>query len=612
MTTSRSAFVKLELVGDTKTQLEAVKSTIYNLNLPSTALSIPANDSVHWKVTDDLLYSEAKRSYDNVINAFLASPRVYKLDAMRRKREHSNFNEQIPEEQKPKSKHYKRKRRKKDTEDGKIDEEESFIDPFVMGQYDQVWKEKVSLLEKLTPREDLDGYEYRENYDEQQFRLSLQQDFQERLMYEVRRRAEEPTEEEQVEDVLFDIVKRIVKKQNNLLRQDRMQAQLSMKDSVNPVITGRKMKRLLNIESQDGEVSAMVSDAPYVDVLITQASFIVPKTIPSQVIAQHSEEKRLLEALHKKEEEDREAQRRLPLSTKLRSAVLRAKEDLSGSVRQMLRDVLDKTFVLPTRPIRTKCVELVTQASHGIIGLCKDPQVVVDTLADYVMDSYDRISDSLLNSEESDSKKNKKEVDAALEEIKEEAIERVQAAQGDGESLMSDGSASILPVGSITVDFPDSVLVKLVVNIEPPPAYVFRPKKTLKKEMKKWKRKTLTSLEEKGEKFRAVLNKLLSKAVEDNEEKDAVVFPSLVKAIERDPNYHALVHTKDIVGDENYSGYLRPEHMFVYEQEVLHNIYPCTLILILLLTFLLNFHFIGPRRRRRCHLCLRFFRATSV
>lgn len=571
MTTSRSAFIKLELVGDTKTQLEAVKSSIYHLDLPPTALSVPALDSVHWKVTDDLLYSEAKRSYDNVINAFLASPRVYKLDAMRRKREHaSSLDDQIPAEQEPKSKHYRRKKRRKDTDDKKIEEEESFIDPFVMGQYEQVWKEKISLLEKLTPREDLDGYEYRENYDEQQFRLSLQQDFQERLMYEIKRRAEEPTEEEQVEDVLFDIVKRVVRRGNNELKQDRMQAQLSKKDSVNPVISGHKMKRLITVENQDGQVSAMVSDAEYVDVVISRAGFIVPKTVPSQVIAQRNEEKRLLEALRKKEEEDREAQRRLPLSSKLRSAVLRAKEDLSGSVRQVLRDVLDKTVVLPTRPIRSKCLELVNQASHGLIELCKDPQIVVDTLANYVMDSYDRISESLLNDEESESAKKKREIDAALEEIKEEAAERIEAEQADGVSIVSDASNAIVsPDGNITIDFPDSVLVKLVLNVEPPPAYVFRPKKTVKKELKKWKRKTLTTLGEKREKFQTVLNKLLGKAAKENEDtKDVIVFPSFVKEMERDPNYHAIVHTRDIVGDESYSGYLRPEHMFVYEQEV--------------------------------------------
>ncbi len=60
--------------------------------------------------------------------------------------------------------------------------------------------------EKLTPREDLEGYEYRESTEERLFREKKQKEFQVRLKEEVGRREQFPTEIEQVEDVLYDLV----------------------------------------------------------------------------------------------------------------------------------------------------------------------------------------------------------------------------------------------------------------------------------------------------------------------------------------------------------------------------------------------------------------------
>jgi hypothetical protein len=70
----------------------------------------------------------------------------------------------------------------------------------------EVWSTKLDALAHLTPRDDLDGYEYKEAPPERRTRNRLKTDFEVKLRAEIKRRAEKPTPIEQVEDVLFDIV----------------------------------------------------------------------------------------------------------------------------------------------------------------------------------------------------------------------------------------------------------------------------------------------------------------------------------------------------------------------------------------------------------------------
>ena len=94
---------------------------------------------------------------------------------------------------------------------------ETYLDPFTLvksGSRVEVWKDKLDLLDKITPREDLDGYEYREDFYEQRYRVSIQEQFQRRMKDEIWRREQYPTDIEQVEDVLYDIVEAIASRQD--------------------------------------------------------------------------------------------------------------------------------------------------------------------------------------------------------------------------------------------------------------------------------------------------------------------------------------------------------------------------------------------------------------
>jgi hypothetical protein len=378
-TTDRNVFTKLELIGDAKSQVEAVQRRIYNLDF---SLLQPAANNLHWATTDDILYSEAKRSYENITNAFLKSPRVYKLEAMGKRHQEKHSAELLLSQSlaalpsiQPSPKRKRKNRNKFELEElPPTDLAQTFINPFVEGNYDQVWKEKLQLLEKLTPREDLDGYEYRETYDEQQYRQSLERDFQERLQVKMGRRIEQPTDDEQVEDVIYEMIECLCGHFSAIDKQHRLEIHMRRQRLDNPATLGYKKKSLMKLETPEGVVTQVVTDKEFIDVLVSKAGWVIPRTVPGQVVAQHRQEKRLLQALQRKLDEEREEERRRPLTSKLRSAVVMARQDLSGSVRQLLRDVLDTTLVLPTRPLREKCSQFINQGSQRLISLAKDPQ----------------------------------------------------------------------------------------------------------------------------------------------------------------------------------------------------------------------------------------------
>eukprot|EP00981_Chlorochromonas_danica_P010682 scaffold3335_cov234-Ochromonas_danica.AAC.8 len=604
----------MELLGDMAHQQKVVQKVLFkDMDLPDTALSLPAKDSQHWKTIEDVLYSEAKKSYDSIIQAFLRSPRVYKLEAIKEKMSadlhgsaRRNDGSATP------SSPFSKKKRKKivntstppvissssNNQDKSLitqDEEvNTYLDPFLEKDEQPVWKEKLHLLEKLTPREELDGYDYREDYDEQQFRLSLQRDYQERLMAEIQRRVENPSELEQVEDVLFDLIEFVVEDLEADKKKTHLEAQRK-KILENPVTQSRRLKSLQSIEDEKGQITQIISDAEFVDVIITPAGLVLPKTIPGQVIAQHKEEKRIAKALQQKIEQAKEEERRKPLSSKLRSAVLLAKEDLSGAIRQMMRDIVDKTIVLPSRPVRAKCSEVIAQGSQGLISLAKDPQAAMDSLVDFMMDTYDRVmepvpADSKVDID--DEEEASTNADRAglppiksinkltLEQLEHEAKKKIpqDVVKLDDEVMESFQDHDYNT--SITVAFPDAIMLKCMLYYDPPPAYVFRPKKTLKKKLKKLKRQTMQNIKEKKEKLQEAWSKFAKTSANASasgngsvsgsggDNKKAPLAQTSLSAEEiNEEESHERVNTKKIVGDPSYTGYIKPEEMFVYEIE---------------------------------------------
>jgi len=298
--TRRNHLLKLELTDSLSKNLEKVASTLYDLKIRPTR---KANNSKSWKMTDGLML-EAKKSYDEIINAFHSEPRVYKFPSTKEKiwsinalnmsssidldtdsittahsllsaiskpqstlsRPQSTVSQPPPllsnrsQQQQSLSIHSNSNSKQTSeaskllivdadttshaqsveekisilSEGGRVppsiivpsismkeltieEQLETYLDPFTLvepGSRVEVWKDKLDLLDKITPREDLDGYEYREDFYEQRYRVSIQEQFQRRMKDEIWRREQYPTDIEQVEDVLYDIVEAIASRQD--------------------------------------------------------------------------------------------------------------------------------------------------------------------------------------------------------------------------------------------------------------------------------------------------------------------------------------------------------------------------------------------------------------
>ena len=198
----------------------------------------------------------------------------------------------------------------------------------------EIWFEKLQLLDKLTPREDLDGYEYRENFYEQQHRLQLQTDFQRRLKQEVRRRAEQPTPVEQVEDALHDMLQAVCSEHERQQQRqhdaevlrERMQWHPSAAATAAAQRPAVGLRALGTIVREDGSVARLVSDFDFVDLVVGPTGLMLASSAPPHLRQLHDIERcEWQEALLDRLEAQQSARAR-PLSQKIRSAVQSARQ----------------------------------------------------------------------------------------------------------------------------------------------------------------------------------------------------------------------------------------------------------------------------------------------
>jgi uncharacterized membrane protein len=505
--TNRKVMVKLELTGNVMHQLDVVNRTLFETDERNNiSFSTPATDSLHWPTVDDVLYSVPKATYDNIYKAFMSDPKVYKLESVKetvwkqaKEEIGNNFEAVLSTSWEIPSK--KRKKKKKSGNDHTVDPQEetfkSYLDPFVDGEVEQVWKEKLEILEKLTPREDLSGYEYREDYFEQQYRIALQADFQGKMKREIHRRLHYPTLIEQVEDVLHTLVERVAStfdQEQEIKKNERREYLRSLR---HPATREVKMKRLLKTETENGQLIEVVTDLDFGPMIVTDGHYIISPTIPNRVLYQHEQERRLMAEIQRRDFEEKEMIRRLPLTEKIRSAVALAKTDLKSASRQIMHDFIDKAVLLPTEPMREKFNTILHNGLRGLLNMGKDPEKTLNNIAESILDAYDVIVEGQKVVER---KKKRKNADDFLAEAR---LMHNPPPEESKESTEID----LDKVVKNTI--PDAVLVKLMMKVQPPPLYVRKPRKTLRtklyslvKQAKKAMRKGQLTL---GDKMRLLL-----------------------------------------------------------------------------------------------------------
>lgn len=563
--TKRKVLLKLELSGDIPSKLQAVAETVYGIGLP---LTQPAEDNTKWKTTDEVLYAEAKRSYDEILAIFNSEPKVYKFESTKEfiwKRNKEGGGLESPPRPEPllaitdggaKASPKERNRaywdrRAKHRRDVKpptpkvpLTEAElsaTFIDPFQTvppthekgadEQPVEVWHQKLEMLKQLTPREDLEGYDIREDYHMQQARLAAQADFQQRMKQAVQRREEWPTEIEQVEDVLYDVVDAICRNIEAAEKAVRVAAKRKERGVWHPAAMGFKMKPLGSIVSESGVETAQVSDFSFTDFMISPTGRMLAVRAPPELFELHEQERRAKLEAELRRLEQEEMERKRPLTDKLRIAVAMARHDPAAAAQKAASDVLERAVRWPravSERLLQKSRQAIAQGLAGIVQASADPQTALEDLSSSLVRSYRNVLKRSAAAQSSPARKRPrsagrepsiKDVEAIIDEAEQLAQQREELLAALHRASMGVADRPPVPVQHV-----DAVQVTLTLLVSPPPAYTMRPPPSWRRDLVRAKKRMLGELHKRSQQASSLLRRI--------EESDAVyVLNKLVKSV---------------------------------------------------------------------------------
>lgn len=555
--TKRKVLLKLELSGDVPKKLQAVADTVYGISGYQPTQATDKNRE--WNTTDQVLYSEAKASYDEILGTFKSKPKVYKFESIKEKIWERNKTgggleppplllkapvilspKQMAEAAATSKGKSKRavwdNRNRKCVDDIKVpltaeEEAATYINPFQTVipniaipsvqplERVEVWCEKLEMLKQLTPREDLEGYEIREDYFDQQKRLAAQADFQQRMRQEIQRREECPTEIEQVEDVLFDIVEAIRRSAEREEKAVRVQAKTAERSTWHPAATGFKMRPLGVTESESGEVTKQVSDFVFSDFMISPTGQMLGVRAPPELFELHDQERQFKLQQELKRLEAEEVERKRPLTEKLRIAVALARQDPAAAARKAASDVLERAVHYP-RSVSERLLQHSKQAiARGLAGMMQtalDPQTALENLSESLVASYrnilqkrdgggkqggdqDRPKSAGFNSKEPSIR----DVERIIAQEEEQLRQREELL-----NALRNSNLGLQGRAPVPVQHADTVMVTVTLLVSPPPAYVMRPPPSFQRELVRAKKRVLGELRARAKKFKTVLERI--------------------------------------------------------------------------------------------------------
>ena len=529
--TQRGAVLKLELGGvieDGKrtkemvfNQLDMTASHIYNIKDFPTQKS---KDSNQWYATDEVLYKEAKASYDKVMDCFEDDPRTFKFESTKEKI--WKFNNKVlkirpkrtkdekdvvakPQVKIKKTKALGRKAKKDEEEkedENNLDSESykpltleehlgTYIDPYqvpkpwrvevkgnAISYYNEVtfdrvykkpaeiWEDKLYILEHLTPRDDLDGYEYKETDAEKRKRLRIKVDYDGKMTAEIQRRIHQPTDLEIIEDCLFDIVETIAIRDEREIKLKKNKEKRKERARWNILCAGYPMKPLGRIENEDGEVEIVVSDHKFVDMIVSPTGLCVPEVIDSKTYVIHEKEREDERKRKAIEDELELMEREKPISDKIGDVLDLAKYDTSLAKLKLIEIIKKDTqyYIQKLREIDTKLMVQAlkmkaAETKDGIVKFSKDPIGSIKHSVQLMTDLYETITGT------------KKEelfidMDALMNEFSGKVVEEVTHYETDDERFERLCRAN----KPVPIKHTDRILVKMTFMCEPPPLFIRR------------------------------------------------------------------------------------------------------------------------------------------
>jgi hypothetical protein len=281
----RDKFVGLALSGQAVEQVARVSEVLFHT--PIGVSSSCAREAVQWGVTD-ALFEASRGGYEEVVRSLQEKPHAYRLAIVRERllddRVKGGEFHGVEEVQ----------------EECEMDEElDAFLDPFALPPSrvvdmnsqavggkapPQIWEQKLDLLAQLTPRKkdamsrSGTDFVYRESEEERRQRVRAGRQLASSAAAEASRRQEAPSEDEQVEDVLQDLLRNV---DREVLRRERRETRVRWETAptaCHPSCRGHGMRRL---RGAGGGESFSVTDIDPPAAHLTRCGEVTPFLTPS-------------------------------------------------------------------------------------------------------------------------------------------------------------------------------------------------------------------------------------------------------------------------------------------------------------------------------------------
>ena len=210
-----------------------------------------------------------------------------------------------------------------------------------------VFNDKIELLSKLTPRSDMMGYEYRENEAERRKRNRLMAEFDRLMQEEIQRRENEPHDVEIIEDVLYDLVEAVHIKEERRMENIRRKEKRAVKNTWHVMSKGYRMKGLVPIENEEGEMETAVTDLDFTDMIISHTGHMLALQTPPGFYEKHEAERAVIRAIEEEKRANEEYERNRPFTDKARIVLALARHDPKAAARRVASGIKERALAVP-------------------------------------------------------------------------------------------------------------------------------------------------------------------------------------------------------------------------------------------------------------------------
>ena len=343
-----------------------------------------------------------------------------------------------------------------------------------------LWRVKLQMLEQLTPRDDLDGFQYREVDQERRRRQRAMTDFDKSMQEEIRRRQEEPNDLEQIEDVLFDMVDGIVKREEKEMKIQKKKEKKAQRDAWHIMCQGYRMKDLPSIENDDGEIDRKVCDLDFINMIISWTGHTLSLQTPPGFFEGHDSERADAKVIEDERLRMIEYEKNRPFVEKAKIVLALARNDpnkAASKVYQGMKDTMLAPYRRFTRENRQKAMQDAKRITiQSIMALLKASQTPKES-ALYAMNRLNEFYQKTFFIESEQSGTNE-ELEALLNEL--EGKKKVEVVDPNAETEAQKKLRLWKASQPKPVKHADCVLVTMTFLVEPPAPWKWKKPRTWK------------------------------------------------------------------------------------------------------------------------------------